>query len=136
MKRSRITYPVTVADVRENLAECEKIFVKKRIHRGAFIGLSLLEGVFTADDPQKLFDSLVFGEKLLIKRDESFKKSKRPPLSALRSDGSEAGILPFSESLLPDKLISLGKEVYCFIEAKSFGAGIPDIAVSVYCEDY
>ena len=133
MKKQGLTYPLTFDEIAEKQAAAALLFTSRRRHRGAFLGLCVLEGAFACDEPERVFATLGQGERLSLSRTG---KSNGGALRVLRSDGCEIGFLPFGDSLIPNALIDRGLAVYCFAEAKKLQAGLLNVAVSVYCEDY
>ncbi len=126
-------YPVSVSFVKEHYKELPAIFKKVRPHKEGFIGVCLLDGSFMCESPETLYSSLTVGEKLVIACDDT---EKVKPLEVKRSDGTVLGVLPFDASILPNMLISRGIDVFCYVEATDFTAGMLNIAVSIYCENY
>ncbi len=133
--RVKITYPITVSQVRNNVAEVTEFFVNKKHHKCAFIGVSLLEGSFLCENVDKLMSSLAAGETLSLARiNES--KLCASQLTVSRDDGTCIGMLPFCASIFPCKLLDLGIKVWCCFEAAEIENDILTIAVSIFCEEY
>ena len=129
----RKNYPVSVSFVKDHYEKLPKIFKKVRPHKEVFIGVCLLDGSFMCDSPEELYSSLTLGEKLSVL---CYDTEKVEPLEVRRNNGTVLGTLPFNESVFPNMLISRGIDVFCYIEATDFTAGILEIAVSIYCERY
>ncbi|MBQ8896353.1 MAG: hypothetical protein IJY88_06145 [Clostridia bacterium] len=127
-------YPITVKLVADHRDLAYEIFEKLHIHKGGFIGVCELNGCFLCENVGELYSSLGFCERLALVRESS--KSENPILNAVRTDGTVVGSLPFSDSILPNMLISRGVNVYCYAEAKEFNGGMLAIAVSIYCDEY
>ena len=123
-------YPITLEFLKENSPLVYKLFRKYSLHKGAFVGVCEIEGSFLCDEPKKLYNSLTVGEKLSVKLNENDR------LSVYRLDGTEIGLLPFLDSVIPKMLISRGIGVFCYFEAKDFEDEILRIAVSIYCDKY
>lgn len=135
MKLTKNQYPLTLSVIADKPEMAKKIMLKENPHKGVFIGLCKLEGSFLCDSPGEVYSSLSIGEKLCITPDASSKHTY-PPLMVTLADGTLLGKLPFGNSVIPNMLLSRGISVWCHAEAKVFGAGMLEIAVSVYCEDY
>ena len=135
MRSKKLSYPLTYDEIAERRAGSLRIMQKRRRRGYALLGLSLLEGSFLAEEPERIFATLEQGEKLQIVRGEGG-TPLNPALHILRADGADIGTLPFADSVLPNALISRGVEVFCVAEAKKLVGGIISIAVSVWCEDY
>lgn len=135
MRKRSLLYPISFSQITDHPETLTDIFIKARPHKGAFIGVTELEGSFMCDSPEALFASLEIGEKLSLALDKSSKLSN-PPLYVSRSDGTALGTLPYGEAIFPNKLISLGVSLWCHLEAKSLQGGLLSIAVSVYSEKY
>ena len=135
MKSKTTDYPVPLATIIDHPEIAKKIFLEERPHKDTFIGVAKLDGSFMADNVGEMYDSLQIGEKLLLSLEEGAKHSL-PTLKVLRIDGSFVGYLQYSTAILPNFLISRGIEVWCYAEAKSFNGGLPEIGVSIYCENY
>ena len=129
----RLKYPIAYSDIEQNLEKTVKFFASKRIHKGVFLGLSVLDGSFVCDEPERIFATLQPGEKLALVPDDSTVKHSNPTLNAVR-DGTVIGSLPYADAVLPNELIRRGTEVFCYAEAKKLEIDLLHIAVSVYCE--
>ena len=135
MRNKKLVYPLTYDEIAERRAGSLRIMQKRRRRGYAFLGLSLLEGSFLAEEPERIFATLEQGEKLQIVRGEGG-TPLNPALHILREDGTDVGTLPFADSVLPNALIGRGAAVTCFAEAKKLDSGLLCIAVSLWCEDY
>lgn len=133
MRRHRL-YPVNVKLVRERKHQLVEVFDKVRPHHGIFMGVCLLNGCFTWESVGETYDSLEYGERLTLIRNE--KLPKAAPLTVCKEDGRFIGELPSADSVLPNMLSEQGVNVYCYVEAKDFNGGMPEVAVSIYCDDY
>lgn len=125
-------YPISVKLARDRQPLLHKVFEKLKPHKGIFIDVCLLES-YEIEDVGVLFDSLEIGERLDVLRKES---KYRSILAAVRADGSVVGEVSFKDSIVLNTLINHSIRLYAFVEAKEFNAGVPEVAVSVYCEDY
>lgn len=131
----KISYPITVSLLRQYPEEITKFFVNKKSRNGVFMGVSLLEGSFLCDEPAEMISSLKAGEILSLERiNES--KNHASQLSVSCFDGRCIGMLPYSASIFPCKLLDLGIKVWCCFEAAELENEMLTIAVSIYCEDY
>ncbi|MBQ3230040.1 MAG: hypothetical protein IJB49_03380 [Clostridia bacterium] len=138
MKRIKPTFPLTVSMVNDHPQEVSSLFRKKPPRKKEnFIGVCILDGTFLCDDIGALYDSLSIGERLeLVYPKEPSVNMRVMPITAVRSDGTEIGMIPFEHSVLPCILASRGVISYCYIEAKRFQGGFASVAVSVYCDKY
>lgn len=133
--RSKITYPITVSQVRKYRTEVTNYFVNKRHRKCAFLGVSILDGSFFHESRAELMTSLELGEILSLARlNES--KINASQLTVSRADGTCIGLLPYTDSIFPCKLLDLGIKVWCRFEAAEIENEILTIAVSIFCEDY
>lgn len=128
-------YPVSLSVISEHPKRANEIFLEARPHKGAYIGVAKLQGSFLCELTGDVFADLEIGEKLTVAPDLQSKLSL-PPLNVTKEDGTFLGILPYAEAILPNILISRGIELWCYAEAKEFKGGIPEIVVSIYCEEY
>lgn len=135
MKKKGLSYPLTYDEIAERRADSLRVMKKRRVRGCAFLGLSLPEGTFLAEEPERIFATLEQGEKLRAVRGEGG-TPLNPAIHILRADGTDIGTLPFADSVLPNTLISRGVEISCFAEAKKLVGGIISIAVSVWCREY
>ncbi len=133
MFKRKKNYPVTVSFVKDHYEELPAIFKKACPHKEAFIGVCLLDGCFMCESPEETYSSLAVGERLSLNCND---EEKVKPIEVKRSDGTVLGVLPFDESVLPSMLISRGIDVFCYVEATDFTAGLFSVAVSIYCEKY
>ncbi len=125
-------YPLSVKLVRDRQPLIHRVFEELNPHKGIFIDVCLLQS-YELEDVGVVFDSLKIGERL----DILLKKSKyRDILAAVRDDGSVVGEVSFKDAIVLNSLINHSIRLYAFVEAKEFNAGVPEVAVSVYCEDY
>ncbi len=132
MKKKSL-YPINLKLLSDRKSLVYEVFRKVAPHKGSFVGVCELEGCFMCDEPEMLFDSLKIGELLML---ESDTENKTKSLSVKRTDGMFIGNIPFSDSLLPNLLISRGIKLFCYLEAKEFIGGMLALAVSVYCDNY
>lgn len=132
--KHEVAYPLNLNFIENRLEEAEKVFKKQKPHKGGFVGLEILEGIFPNGNEKELFDDLSFGEKLTIEKDQTSKTVT--PLEVKREDGEIIGYLQFSTSVLLTALIKRGIKCFCFVEAKGEKGGLPSVAVSVYSEKY
>ena len=133
MKPSSKRYPLSFADAERAAPAAISVFKRRRVHKGEFMGLSVLEGSFFADDPERIYVTLPVGEKLELAV-ENRKKSvclavSHPAFGAL-------GSVPPCNSVFPAYLMERGIGVSAYCEAKSLEAGVLRIAVSLYCDNY
>ncbi|MBO5768229.1 MAG: hypothetical protein J6Q72_00130 [Clostridia bacterium] len=133
MKPDKSLYPITVSLLENHKLLTHELFAYYKFHKGAFIGLFLLQDVFPDSFIGELYESLCFNERLIIKRADD---KENGALAAKREDGTVIGSLPRAESTLANMLISRGLNLFCFVEAKQFNSGYPEIAVSLYSEEY
>lgn len=138
MKKMKPSFPLTVSMVSEHHKETVELFKRKPPRkRECFIGVCILDGTFLCDNPGELYSSLSIGERLeLFYRKEQSEKTQVMPISVVRADQTEVGVLPFEYSVIPSLLASRGVESYCYVEAKLFQGGLLSVAVSVYCDKY
>ncbi len=134
--RLRDFYPITLKSLKEHPEIVKKVFLKLYPHKGAFISVCELEGCFLCDSPGELYSSLTIGEKLSLSHENGVIPEFNTSLQVKRADGTLVGMLPFSQSLIPNLLKKRNLEVWCHLEAKEFNAGDLALAVSVYCEEY
>lgn len=135
MRKKGLSYPLNYDEISERRADSLRVMQKRRVRGCAFLGLSLPEGSFLAEEPERLFATLEQGERLRAVRGEGG-TSLNPAIHILRADGTDIGTLPFADSVLPNTLIARGVELFCFAEAKKLVGGIISIAVSVWCREY
>lgn len=133
MKPDKSLYPITVSLLENHKLLTHELFAYYKFHKGAFIGLFLLQDVFPDSFIGELYESLDLNERLAIERAD---EKENGVLSAKRVDGTVIGSLPRAESTLANMLISRGLGLFCFVEAKQFNSGYPEIAVSLYSEEY
>ena len=133
MKPDKSLYPITVSLLENHKLLTHELFAYYKFHKGAFIGLFLLQDVFPDSFIGELYESLDLNERLAIERADD---KENGVLSAKRVDGTVIGSLPRAESTLANMLISRGLNLFCFVEAKQFNSGYPEIAVSLYSEEY
>ncbi|MBO5767312.1 MAG: hypothetical protein J6R45_06400 [Clostridia bacterium] len=133
MKPDKSLYPITVSLLENHKLLTHELFAYYKFHKGAFIGLFLLQDVFPDSFIGELYESLDLNERLAIERADG---KENGVLSAKRVDGTVIGSLPRAESTLANMLISRGLNLFCFVEAKQFNSGYPEIAVSLYSEEY
>lgn len=133
MKPDKSLYPITVSLLQNHKLLTHELFAYYKFHKGAFIGLFLLQDVFPDSFIGELYESLDLNERLAIERADG---KENGVLSAKREDGTVIGSLPRAESTLANMLISRGLNLFCFVEAKQFNSGYPEIAVSLYSEEY
>ncbi len=128
--RKKSLYPITLKLLADRQSLVYDVFRSVQPHKGEFIGVCELEGSFLCDEPERLYDSLTFGEKMSVVVDETDR------LSVERIDGTQIGILPFADGLLPNMLLSRGINVFCYLEAKELDETMLTVAVSLYCDKY
>ena len=133
MKPDKSLYPITVSLLENHKLLTHELFAYYKFHKGAFIGLFLLQDVFPDSFIGELYESLDLNERLAVERAD---EKENGVLSAKRVDGTVIGSLPRAESTLANMLISRGLNLFCFVEAKQFNSGYPEIAVSLYSEEY
>lgn len=133
MKPDKSLYPITVSLLENHKLLTHELFAYYKFHKGTFIGLFLLQDVFPDSFVGELYESLSLNERLAIERTDG---KENGVLAAKRGDGTVIGSLPRAESTLPNMLISRGLNLFCFVEAKQFNSGYPEIAVSLYSEEY
>ena len=133
MKPDKSLYPITVSLLENHKLLTHELFAYYKFHKGAFIGLFLLQDVFPDSFIGELYESLDLNESLIIERADG---KENGVLSAKRVDGTVIGSLPRAESTLANMLITRGLNLFCFVEAKQFNSGYPEIAVSLYSEEY
>lgn len=130
MLRKKSLYPITLKLLKDRRSLVYEVFRKVEPHKEAFIGVCELEGCFLVDEPEALYSSLAFGERLAVVTDETNN------LSVRRANGTEIGILPYADAVLPKMLISRGISPFCYVEAKELNNGTLAVAVSIYCDKY
>lgn len=128
-------YPITISMLRDHSDMIPEIFLAARPHKGAFLGVSELDGSFLCDNAKEIFESFQLGEKLYVSVDRESKISV-PPLSVYREDKTFLGTLPYGASIFPNLLLKRGVNIWCHAEAASFDNDLLSIAVSIYCEEY
>ena len=128
-------YPITMSMVTDHYEELSNIFYKSKPHKGAFVGVALLEGSFDVESPKEIFDSLEIGERLELFLDKDSKLSI-PPIYVFRENQTRLGQLPISASFVPIMLLEKGINVWGHFEAKSFIGGLLSVAISIYCDKY
>ena len=133
MKPDKSLYPITVSLLENHKLLTHELFAYYKFHKGAFIGLFLLQDVFPDNFVGELYESLDLNERLAIERADD---KENGVISAKRVDGTVIGSLPRAESTLANMLISRGLNLFCFVEAKQFNSGYPEIAISLYSEEY
>ena len=133
MKPDKSLYPITVSLLENHKLLTHELFAYYKFHKGAFIGLFLLQDVFPDSFVGELYESLDLNERLAVERADG---KENGVLSAKRIDGTVIGSLPRAESTLANMLISRRLNLFCFVEAKQFNSGYPEIAVSLYSEEY
>ena len=130
--RLKSLYPINIKLVRDRQSLVHEVFEEVRPHKGNLIDVVILES-YELFDVGSLFDTLKIGEKLSVERRS---QKYRDLLVALREDQTVLGEISFKDAILMNSLIDLGLELFGFIEAFEFNAGMPEVAISVYCEDY
>ena len=107
MKPDKSLYPITVSLLENHKLLTHELFAYYKFHKGAFIGLFLLQDVFPDSFIGELYESLDLNERLAIERADG---KENGVLSAKRVAGTVIGSLPRAESTLANMLISRG---YC-----------------------
>lgn len=137
LMKHKYEYPITVSMLRDHKESVQKLFLSKNRHKGGvYLGVCFLEIDIMDESASELYSSLEFGERLSLVPVDTAKKAAYVPLAACRANGDTVGKLPFSDSLFPKKLLSLGVNVWCFVEATAMEADVFTAAVSIYCENY
>lgn len=128
--RKKSLYPITMKLLADRKSLVYEIFRSVKPNKGVFIGVCKLEGSFLCDNPEHLYNTLTVGERLSVELDETDR------LAVKRTDGTNLGILPFMDSVLPKMILSRGINIFCYFEAKEFESDMLSIAVSIYCDEY
>lgn len=123
-------YPITLKLLSDRRSFVYEVFRKVSPHKETFIGVCELEGTFLCEEQSKLYDSLVIGERLSVVFDATNR------MSVKRQDGTDIGIIPVTDSVLPSMLISRDLNVFAYFEAKEFENDMLTVAVSLYCDKY
>jgi len=129
-------YPINFKLLNDRKELVYSVFRKVKPHKGGFISVCKLDGSFLCDDCESLFASLEIGEPLsIVKRDGKGKRICQP-LEVKRKNGEVIGSIPYTESVIPNLLISRGINVIAYLEIKEYASEILNLAVSVYSEKY
>lgn len=135
MRRNGL-YPPSLESVREDHEKVVREYLLAKPHKGFLVDILELDGSFLTSDPGMVFDSLSFGEKLLLVSDSEKCEYDNCTLRVYRTDGTELGQLPFAGSLIPNALLRRGVKLDVYLECRSFSAGLLSLAVSVYSEKF
>ena len=85
-------------------------------------------GCFIVEDARRIFDELIHGEILSLSIDET------KHISVRRSDETELGYIPRSESALLKKMFHLGIFLFARTEAKEIKGDSLALAVSLFAK--
>ena len=133
MKLDKLQQPISVSLVTNEKMRVHELFAKNRFREGAFIGVCVLQGCPHDDETKALLSALPQGERLALVHEKE--GDTLSPLVVMHGEAM-LGYLPFSDSVLPSMLISRGVSTFCYLEATDLRGLIPELAVSIYCEDY
>lgn len=129
-------YPITFKLLNDRKELVYNVFRKVKPHKGGFISVCKLDGSFLCEDCESLFATLAIGEQLFIVKREGQGKRTCQPLEVKRKNGEVIGSIPYTESVIPNLLISRGVNVTAYLEIKEYASDILNLAVSVYSEKY
>ncbi len=130
-------YPITIPLVENHPRLMAEIFKEVKPHKdGCYVGVALLEGSYYIKDSEKVFESLVFGERLSILPLTGSESLYSPPLLVCRDDGTELGYIPNHVQAFLNMMLERKIDLYAYCEAMSYTSSVLKIAVSIYCEKY
>lgn len=134
--KNKLKLPLSYSDFKRFRDEAIELYASKHARPGVFVGLTELEGVFDCDEPERIFATLLIGERVGMAFSDAGRKQLKNRIRVFRADGSEIGYLPGSDSVLVGHLLKNGIEAFAYVEAKDAESGLLSVIVSIYCEKY
>ena len=124
-----VPYTVSIAELKAKPEKTRLEFLKKRRHKdGQCIDLLFIENdIF---DHDSILPSV--GDKLFAYKGPM----DMGPLDLKNENGEYIGRIPMENSIFPTILLESDISVWCFVEAVDASNTLPEIAVSLYCEEY
>ncbi len=101
-----------------------------------FVDVCELESFCVENDIGILYDDLSVGEVLELRPEETSHELSYPRINVLRADGTELGMLPVVNSIMPFHLIGKGIKTWATVEHKQLLGSLINLIVAVYCENY